>query len=125
MTAMAKVEVLRAACCIAGADGNVDEGELVLLKRLAAGVGVGFASLDAMVSRAESEKEFYKKQFEVLRTDPMATMHALVEVAGDDDKLIGEEIEMLRFIAKRLEMDADSFRAVTKPLLEKIKKNTT
>ena len=38
MTAMAKVEVLRAACCIAGADGNVDDGELVLLKRLAAKV---------------------------------------------------------------------------------------
>lgn len=125
MTAMAKVEVLRAACCIAGADGNVDENELVLLKRLAAGVGVGFASLNAMVSRAEVEKDFYKKQFEVLKTDAMATMQTLVEVAGADDKLIAEEIEMLRHFAKRLEMDADAFREVTQPLLAKVKKSTS
>lgn len=125
MTAMAKVEVLRAACCIAGADGNVDENELVLLKRLAAGVGVGHASLNAMISRAEVEKDFYKKQFEVLKIDSMATMQALVEVAGADDKLIAEEIEMLRFFAKRLEMDADTFRNVTKPLLAKINKSTS
>ena len=120
MTAMAKVEVLRAACCIAGADGNVDDGELVLLKRLAAKVGVGKASLDAMILRAEAEKDFYKTQFQVLKTDAMETMKLMVEVAGSDDKLIAEEIKMLRYFAKRLGMDADSFREVTKPLVDKV-----
>ena len=77
--------------------------------------------MDAMILRAESEKDFYKTQFQVLKTDAMATMQLMVEVAGSDDKLIAEEIEMLRFFAKRLGMDADSFRIVTKPLLDKVK----
>ena len=73
-----------------------------------------------MILRAEAEKDFYKTQFQVLKTDAMETMKLMVEVAGSDDKLIAEEIKMLRYFAKRLGMDADSFRKVTKPLVDKV-----
>ena len=42
---MFKVELLRAACCVAGIDGEIDEAEFAVLKKLADDVGVGDASL--------------------------------------------------------------------------------
>ena len=41
MNPMQEVEVLRAACCVAGIDGEVTENELVMINELAAKAGVG------------------------------------------------------------------------------------
>ena len=45
MSVMHKVEVLRAACCIAGADGEASEGELRFLKKLADQIGVAVSDV--------------------------------------------------------------------------------
>ena len=39
MNPMQEVEVLRAACCVAGIDGEVTENELVMINQLAAKAG--------------------------------------------------------------------------------------
>ncbi len=123
MTAMAQVEVLRAACCIAGADGTVDENERAFVDGLAERVGVGKASLDAMVLRAETEPEFFKQQFKVLKSNPKATMGTLFQAAASSGKLESKEIDMLQAFAVRLGMDGDGFREVATPVIEALKKS--
>ena len=110
MTAMAKVEMLRAACCVAGADGTVDEKERKLINELAAKVGVGLASLEAMVLRAETEPDFYENQFRVLKTDASATMGLMFEVAAQDRNIDPAELKILQHFASRLGMDEAGFR---------------
>ena len=82
MSAMIKVEILRAACCVAGADGNLNDAEWGLLNRLAKETGVGQASLDAMVSRACRDQEFCNEQFRVLKADPKEAMAILLEAVS-------------------------------------------
>ena len=110
MTAMAKVEVLRAACCVAGADGTVDEKERKLIDNLAAKVGVGQASLDAMILRAETEPDFYQTQFRVLKSDAASTMGLMFEVAAQDRNIDPSELKILQRFATRLGMDEEGFR---------------
>ena len=59
---MSKVDVLRAACCIAGIDEHIDDHELRMLRKLAEHVGVGNASLDAMMHRARTETDAYEDE---------------------------------------------------------------
>ena len=58
-----KVEVLRAACCMAGLDGTIGEKELAILQKLATEAGVGGASLKAMMDRAKADPNYYEQQF--------------------------------------------------------------
>lgn len=109
MTAMTEVEVLRAACCIAGADGKVDDAELKMLQQLAEKAGVGRASLEAMISRAETEPEFYKQQFRVLKSEPEETIKLLFGVAARDGQLEKSEIEILKDFARKLGMESETF----------------
>lgn len=109
MTAMNKVEVLRAACCIAGADGEIDEQERALLERMAKGAGVGAASLKAMIDRAERDQNFFQEQFKVLSADPGDTMTSLCEVALADGRMDESERAIMQHFAKKLEMDDGAF----------------
>lgn len=104
-----KVEILRACCCVAGADGKSTEQERQLLQRLADGVGVGKASLDAMIDRAESDPAFYEEQFRILKADPPGTMALLFETALADGKIEQTEVDTLRGLAENLEVPEDVF----------------
>lgn len=117
MSGMVKVEVLRAACCIAGADGESTEQERELLNRLAKETGVGLASLEAMVSRACSDKNFCQEQFRVLRAEPQEAMAILLDVAMADGVVDDNEAAILKLFAEKLSVPADIFQA----LLDKAK----
>lgn len=104
-----KVEVLRACCCIAGADGTTTPEERRVLERLAGDVGVGQASLKAMISRAEEEPDFYDEQFRVLKADPRQVMLLLMQVASADRTLGESEIVMMRKLSLRLDVADDEF----------------
>ena len=106
---MAQVEVLRAACCVAGADKTVCEAEMTLLERLADDVGVGSVSLEAMIERGRDDPDFFEAQFRILSADPEATMKTLFKVAMADREVTGEEREMLRAFANRLGMSDRRF----------------
>ena len=67
---LSDMEILKAACCVAGLDGQVCEKELPILKQLAERVGVGKASLEAMMDRAVSDRGFYEEQLSFLSSSP-------------------------------------------------------
>jgi tellurite resistance protein len=109
MEAMRKVEILRAACCVAGIDGETDEKELAVLRDLAEEVGVGQTSLGAMIERAENDQAFYQEQFRVLKADPKETLKLLLSVALADGRLGNRESQVLKLLALRLDVDGDQF----------------
>lgn len=112
MEAMTKVEVLRAACCVSGVDGEAGDAERPILNMLAREVGVGEASLNAMIDRAETEPDYCEAQFRVLKADPPETMKLLFSVALADRKLTEKEIDVLRNLSQKLELPAERFDAL-------------
>jgi tellurite resistance protein len=118
----AQIEILRAACCVAGLDGHVCEKELPLLLRLAERLGVGRVSLQAMVRRAESDPNFFHEQFELLQRDPDRALKVVLLVAMADGMVSLEERVVLAHMAKRLGIDDARFdkllRAAEKQLAQ-------
>lgn len=109
MSTMDKVEVLRAACCIAGLDKQVCEREGKILQKLAAEVGVGKASLAAMIERAEKDPNFYQEQFRIARGDPDRAIKTLLVLAASDHAITLEERVILQHFAQKLGIDEARF----------------
>ncbi len=116
MTPLQKVDLLRAACCVAGCDSETTSAERQLIDRLAKDIGVGGASVNAMIARAQTDPEFHRLQFQVMKKDPSQTMAILLEVAMADGKLSNAEIDVLRGLSSNLEVAP----AVFDELLSKI-----
>ena len=66
---MEQVDVLRAACCVAAADGEVTDAEAVVIERIAKKAGVGGASREAMLEMALTSPKFLESQFRFLMRD--------------------------------------------------------
>lgn len=109
-----KVEILRASCCVAGADQNTSGAEKQLLEKLAGQIGVGQASLSAMIERSETDPEFHKSQFDILKTEPTKTMAILIEVAIADGTISDSEKEVLINLGANLGVEA----AIVKQLVD-------
>lgn len=109
MTPIQKVEVLRAACCVAGADGVTDDAEMKTLLQLAEDVGVGQASLQAMISRAESDPEFCNEQFRFLKDRPSECLAILLQVATANSEISEVEEKVLARLASNLGVNQDIF----------------
>ena len=109
MLPIQRLDILRAACCVAGIDGDANEAQSAVLERLAREVGVGKASLDAMIERAETDNKFHEEQFKVLEFEPKTTMSILLEVALADGQLTDSEADVLRILAGRLKIDSAMF----------------
>lgn len=110
--AMEQVELLRAACCVAGADGEITQPERQFLERIASKAGVGGASLAAMIECAEQDENFYKAQFRVVAAESQKTMEFLFKVAAKDRRFSRSEARMLKRLSKPLgvsETDFDSW----------------
>lgn len=107
------VEVLRAACCIAGFDGIITPGEQAIVQKLADKAGVGSVSLKAMCDRAKSDRNFYKEQFRLLHADPVSTMTIVMGVAIVDGVLKDDELGILKQFAERLGMKSEAFEKLT------------
>ena len=110
MTPTQRVEILRASCCIAGADGTATPDELQHIYKLANAVGVGEASLNAMLKRAESDPNFFRQQFNVLKAEPLQCLDVLLQVAGANGQLKESELRVLRGLASQLEISDDVFQ---------------
>ena len=104
-----EVEILRAACCVAGLDGGVCQDELMLLQRLASEVGVGSMSLDAMIKRAEGDSDFYQELFQYVSADAEATMKLLFRLAIADRELHVNERVVLYEFSKRLGVSEERY----------------
>jgi tellurite resistance protein len=106
---MSDVEVLRAACCVAGLDGKVTAEEQSLLQKLADKAGVGEVSLRAMTERAKGDHNFYQEQFRILHAEPNETMRTLLGVAVVDGSLSPDERVILQFFAERLGLQTPEY----------------
>ena len=109
MTPMQKVEVLRAACCVAGIEGNIQECELPLLQKIAKEVGVGKASLNAMMERAKSDPDFHEEQFQILKSEPQKCMATVLQVAMCDGKVTDGETIVLKSLSEKLNVSDEVF----------------
>lgn len=105
-----KVEVLRAACCVAGLDGTISEKEMPLLQALATDAGVGAASFKAMRDRATSDRNYYEQQFRFLRGDPVDSMKTMLRVAVADGALHPNERVVLDVFAKKLGLSDEKYQ---------------
>lgn len=110
MSSMIQVEVLRAACCVAGADGVTTDEERSLLDKLAKQTGVGLASLEAMIDRACCDQDFCNEQFKILKAEPKDAMAILLEVAMVDGEIEAAELRVLSLFASRLSVPDDIFK---------------
>ena len=121
---MRQVDLLRAACCIAGADGETSEPERRILQRLADESGIGAASLSAMIECAETDERFLETQFRVAVANPGEALRLLFKMAIVDGRLRKEESAMLKRLSKRLGVQPDRFDAWLKQTIDRVKKKS-
>jgi tellurite resistance protein len=110
----ADVEILRAACCVAGVDREVKAAEMGVLARLAEKAGVGAASFNAMLDRARNDPEFYKDQFRLMRADPMEAVRVMVAVAGVDGEITQEERIIVSMLGEQIGLEKEKVDEVLK-----------
>ncbi len=106
---MVRVEIVRAACCIAGLDGNVCARERPMLEKLAEFAGIGEVSLNARIARADEDQNFYQEQVNNLKSDPAATITSLFCVACADGELLASQRIILQHFADVLGLDQKQF----------------
>lgn len=104
---MADVDILRAACCVAGINGEVTDHQREALRALARRVGVGAASLQAMIDRALADKRFFEEQFDYEQKDPEGVLVTLWKVAAIDGRVSQDERELLTRFAQKLRVAED------------------
>lgn len=102
---MKDLELLRAACCIAGLDGEVGEEERAAIETLQERAGVGAASLAAMLDIARTDSEFYEEQFDMLLSDPEHAIKTLWKVAAVDGRVSTDERVILRYFGRKLGLE--------------------
>ncbi len=124
MTPTQQVELVRAACCIAAADGETSDDELALLKGIAHQFGgVGRASLEAMIDRAERDPEFHRKQFDILRAQPLRCLDVLLSITAANGEIKESEFDVLKKLATKLGVEDDEFRQKVTETLESLKQS--
>ena len=111
MTPAQRVEILRACCCIAGADGEATGAEREHLVQLADNLGVGDASLNAMIDRAEKDPDFYQQQFRILKDDPLECMDTMLKVLTANGSIKDSELTVLKGLAGILGISDEDFQA--------------
>ena len=109
MMPMQKVEILRAACCVAGIEDGVSENEKTLLDKFAQEVGVGKASLTAMIERATTDPEFHKQQFRILKENPQQCLATVIQVAMSDGSVSDSESQVLKSLSDNLGVPSEIF----------------
>lgn len=118
MTPTQKIDLLRAACCVAGVDGEASDAEMDVIAKLVNETGVGKASLQAMMDRAIKDHDFYKEQFRVLKENPTESMTYLLQVAMADGKLTDGEIHILEKLSQRLDVPTEDFQKLISQVAE-------
>ncbi len=112
MTDLEKLALLRAAVAVAAADGEILRCERGVLEGLAARVGVGRASFEAMLSAAVRGE---KRAPDLLIRSPdeaRLALELLVAEARLDGEISNAERELLFHLATRLGITGDAFQTV-------------
>lgn len=121
---MQQVELLRAACCVAGADGATTAPERKVLERLADRIGIGAASLAAMIECAETDERFLETQFRIAVKSPQRTMELLFKMAIIDGRLKKEEAAVMKRLAEKIGVASSRFDEWLKQEIARAKKKS-
>ena len=109
---MDDVDILRAACCVAGLDAAIGRREHRLLLRLAERAGVGAASLSVMMEQARTDPDFYQKQLRYISSNSQRAVQALKSVlamAAADGQVSADERIILHYFADKLGVPEATF----------------
>lgn len=107
-----RVEILKAACCIAGADGEISQRERESLKKMADEIGVGAASLDAMMDLAITDEKFRGSQLRMVHKDPAGVFETLYRMARLDPDVPTPERKLLTHFGRKLGLDTDQMNEI-------------
>ena len=92
-----------------------------MIDKLAADIGVGKASLEAMIARGATDPDFHQEQFRVLRSSPKESILSLLEVAMADGKLTENEIAVLKALSDKLGINDDTFAVLIDDVIKMLK----
>lgn len=105
-----ETEICKAACCIAGIDGEICHREHPLLQRMATGAGADQQWLTDNLDRALNDRLYYKRQFHLLQENAEETMTTLIRIARIDGHVSAPEAIILQHFAKKIGMDAERYQ---------------
>lgn len=109
-----KLELLKAALAVAVADGQVRRSELGVVMGLAARVGLGAASLEAMMNAAKRDPAYADSILMRSEDSARTAFELLVAEARIDGEISAEEREVLTRLAERLHISGDEFTELYK-----------
>jgi len=104
-----ELEVLNAVLALAMADGRMSKGEKGIVRGLAARVGVGEVSLNAMIQRAKSDPEMLRDFHIGSPAKARQALELLVAQARIDGEISDAERGLLVTIGQRLGIDTEEF----------------
>jgi len=123
-----KLELLKAALAVAVADGQLKRSEMGVVMGLAARVGLGEASLQAMIEAAKRDPGFADHMLVGSGDSAKAAFELLVAEARIDGAISEEERALLMRLAQRLQITGDEFTEIYKAGIaraDKIRQNRT
>ncbi len=103
------LEILKAACCIAGIDGEICDREHPLLKRMAHAAGVDTDWLNATLEQALNDPLFFERQFHLLKADPEETIRVLIEIATIDNHFSLPERIIVQHFAEKIGIERQRY----------------
>ena len=112
MDQLEKMDLLKAALAVAMADGVLTRSEKGVVEGLAARIGVGKASLDAMLEAAEQDKSIADNMFIKDKEKAHTAFELLVAQARIDGEIGKNERELTVRIAKSLKISDEDFPAI-------------
>ncbi len=112
MKPMNDLEVLKAACCIAGLDEDVGFKERQVLQSLAERAGVDQAAFDAMMVMAVEDDDYFEGQLNLLQSNVDDAIKSLFRVAVTDGKLGSNERVILQHFSENLGMTDERFEEI-------------
>ena len=107
-----QVELLKALIGLAAADGKIASSERGLLVRFAAKVGIGSASLEAMIERALADPSVRDDLFHRTMSNPQLALEMLVATARLDGNISDSERELLIHVRGLLNISMDDFAQI-------------
>ena len=112
MSKMEELELLKAAIAVALADGDLRRPEKGVIEGLAARVGIGQVSFDAMVEAIGQDDSIADNFFITSKDRAQKAMLLLVAEARIDGEISDEERNVLVRIAMSLRIASEEFREI-------------
>lgn len=119
MDDMEKLELLKAALAVAAADGEMRRSEMGVVEGLAARVGLGRASFDAMMASAQRGDSLAYDIVMQSKESARTALELLVAEARIDGEITQKERALVAWIGTRLGIKGDEFQAVYKAGLDR------